>query len=63
MKDSIGIILVSGNPTAYSFCKTLNTYFSKGCCKDYSYTVNIIEKLEETGRTDRNTIDFAAKTI
>ena len=63
MKHSIGIILVSANPNAYSFCKTLNTYFSKGCCKDNSYIVNIIEKLEKTGRTDRNTINFAAKPI
>ena len=26
-----------------------------------SYTINIIEKLEETERTERNTMDFAAK--
>ena len=51
------------NPTAYSFFKILNTHFSKGYCKDSLYTVNIIEKLEGTGRTDRNTMDFAAKPI
>ena len=51
------------NPTAYSFCKILNTHFSKGYCKDSSYTVNIIEKLEGTGRTERNTMDFAAKPL
>ena len=39
----------------------MNTHFSKGYCKDSSYAVNIIEKLEGTGHTDRNTIDFAAK--
>ena len=48
------------NPTGYSFCKILNTHFSKGYCKDSSYTVSVIEKLEETGRTERNTMDFAA---
>ena len=47
------------NPTAYSFCKILNTSFSKGYCKDSSYTVNIIEKLEGTGRT----MDFPAKPL
>ena len=51
------------NPTAYSFCQILNTYFSKGYCKESSYTVNIIEKLEGTGLTDRNTMYFAAKRI
>ena len=45
------------NPTAYSICKILNTHFSK----DSSYTVNIVEKLERTGRRDMNTMDFAAK--
>ena len=49
------------NPTVYSFCKIVNTHFSKVSCEDSSYTVNIIEKLEEKGRTDRNTMDFAAK--
>ena len=47
------------NPTAYFFCKILNTHFSKGYRKDSSYTVNIIEKHEGTGQTDRNTMDFA----
>ena len=32
------------NPTAYSFCKNLNTHFSKSFCKD----------LSETVRTERN---------
>ena len=41
----------------------LNTHFSKGYCKDSYYTLNIIEKLEGTGRTERNTIDFAAKPL
>ena len=51
------------NPTAYSFCKTLNTHFSKGYYKDSSYNVNIIEKLEGTGHTDRDTMGFAAKPL
>ena len=31
--------------------------------KDSSYTLNIIEKPEGTGLTDRNTMNFAAKPI
>ena len=41
----------------------MNTHFSKGNCKDASYTVNIIEKLEGSRRTDRNTMDFAVKSL
>ena len=46
------------NPTTDSFCKIFNTLFSKGYCKDSSYTVNITEKLEGAGRTGRNAMDF-----
>ena len=49
--------------TAYSFCKILNTNFNKGYCKGSSYTVNTIEKLEGTGRTEKNTMNFAAKPL
>ena len=51
------------NPTAYSFCKILNSHFSKGYCKDSSYTVNIIEKPEGAGRKDRDAMDFEAKPL
>ena len=51
------------NPTAFSFCKILITHFSKGYCKGSSYAVNIIEKFEGTGCTERNTMDFAAKPL
>ena len=51
------------NPTAYSFCKILHTHFSKGNCKGSCYTVNIIDKLQGTGRTERNNMDFAAKPL
>ena len=34
-------------------------HFTKGICKDSKYTVQIIEKLEGTGRTERNAIDPA----
>ena len=51
------------NPNAYSFCKILNTHLSEGYSKDSSYTVNIIEKPEAKGWTERNTMDFAAKPL
>ena len=42
------------NPAKYAFCKSLNSHFDIGYCKGSSYTVNILEMLEGTGRTDRN---------
>ena len=57
-KDSVGI-----NSTAYSFCKILNTHFSKDYLKGFPYTMNIIENLEEAVLTDRSTIDLAARPI
>ena len=42
-------------------CKIRYIYITSS--KDSSYTDNIIDKLEGTGRTDRNTMDFAAKPI
>ena len=50
--------------TTYSFHKICTLiFFSKGCCKDSSYTVNIIEKLGKIGHLDKNTMDSAAKQI
>ena len=44
-------------PANFSFCKVLNNHFHKGYCKDSTYSVTIIEKLEGTGRTERNVMD------
>ena len=58
-----------GNPNSYSLCKILDSkgywqkLFSKDYSKESSYTVNIIGKLEGTGLTDRNSMDFAAKPV
>ena len=41
----------------------MNSHFDKGCCKGSSYTVSILEKLEGTGRTDRNAMDVASKPV
>ena len=29
----------------------------------YTFTVNVIEKIDGTGRTERNTMDFAVKPL
>ena len=39
------------------------TLFDIGYCKGSSYTVNILEKLEGTGRTDRNAMDVTSKPV
>ena len=51
------------NPAKYAFCKILNSHFDKGYCKGSSYTVNILEKLEGTGRNDRNAMDVTSKPV
>ena len=45
------------NPSKYSFCDILNTHFHKGKCKDSTYTVSIIEKLEGSGQTASGAMD------
>ena len=46
------------NPKKYGTCKILSNHFNVGICKDSDYKVQIIEKLEGTGRTeDDNAID------
>ena len=40
-----------------------STHLSEGYSKDLLYTVDIIKRLERTGRTDRNIMVFAAKPI
>ena len=49
--------------TTSSFGKILNAHFSKDYCKDTSYIVIIITKLEGTECTDRNTMDCTPKPI
>ena len=49
------------NPQKYSYCRILNSHFTEGHCKGAKYTVSILEKMEGTGRTDRDTMDFSAK--
>ena len=40
-------------------CKYIEEHFSKGICKDAGFHVNIIEKLEGNGRTDKGAIDLS----
>ena len=49
------------DPKKYSFCKKLSAHFNEGLCKNANYTVSIIEKLEGTGRTERNAMDVQSR--
>ena len=44
-------------------CRILSEYFSKGLCKNATFTVNIIEKLHGTGRDEHGSIDSAITAI
>ena len=45
------------SPEKYGTCKILTNHFSSGLCKKCRYEVQILEKIEGTGRTERGTID------
>ena len=45
------------SPEKSGRCRIFANHFTKGSCKDADYTVQIIEKLEGSGRTARNAID------
>ena len=47
------------NPQKYGTCKILSQHFNKGLCKDSTYNVQILEKLEASGRTSRNAVDLS----
>ena len=44
-----------------SGCRILREHFNFGLCKDASYAVTILEKLEGSGRTERDAIDLSAR--
>jgi len=44
-------------PDKYGTCKILSKHFNEGVCKGSNYSVQILEKLTGTGRTERNAID------
>ena len=44
-------------PDKYGFCKILSGHFNAGCCKNTDYKVQILEKLEGNGRTERGALD------
>lgn len=45
------------NPKKQTSCKILSHHFNFGVCKDSKYKVQILEKLEGNGRTERGAID------
>ena len=56
-------ILGIQNPAKYSFCKILSTHFNEGACKNAHYFVQIIEKLEGSGKTSRGAMDPKVKPL
>ena len=51
------------HPEKDNTCKILSEHFSKGSCKNATFTVNIIEKLQGTGRDEDGVIDSAITAI
>ena len=51
------------NPAKYGTCKILSNHFTKGICKGSKFSVQIIEKLEGSGRTERKAIDKQASVV
>ncbi len=50
------------NPNKYGFCRILASHFNKGPCKNSEYSVQIIEKMEGSGRTERGAMDLKASS-
>ena len=46
-------------PEKHGTCKILSSHFNTGLCKGADYCVQILEKLEGTGRTERKAIDVS----
>ena len=51
------------NPKKYGYCRILSDHFHKGVCRNASFTVQILEKLEGNGRTKRNAMDASITAI
>ena len=47
----------------YSFCKILSSHFNEGACTNTDYFVQIIEKLEGTGKTYRGAMDLTVTPL
>ena len=50
-------------PAHYGFCNRLSNHFSEGLCKNANYSVQIIEKLEGDGRTERNALNSQVTSL
>ena len=51
------------HPDKHRFCKILSRNFHDGNCKDASCDVQILERLEDNGRTSKNILDVHAVTL
>ena len=51
------------HPEKDNYCRILSDHFSKGLCKNATYSVHIIEKLEGSGRDENGEVDPSFTTI
>ena len=51
------------NPKKYGYCRVLSEHFHKGLCKNASYIVQILEKIEGNGRTPRGAMDASITSL
>ena len=51
------------HPERDNTCRILSEHFSKGLCKNATFTVNIIEKLQGSGRDENGALDSAITSI
>ena len=51
------------HPEKDNYCRILSDHFSKGLCKNATYSLHIIEKLEGSGREENGEVDSAVTTI
>ena len=51
------------HPEKDNTSRILSEYFSKGCCKNATYSVHIVEKLKGNGRDENNVADPAVTSI
>ena len=51
------------NPAKYGSCRILSEHFNNGICSNSKYTVQLIEKLEGSGRDEDNKEDLKIKRL
>jgi len=50
------------DPKKYGTCRILTDHFNSGLCRNSDYTVQILEKIDGSGRTNRKAIDVSVSS-